>query len=128
MTPLRLLPPITLCKKPDTELAKYLEFAGVNRALGKCTKSQRREELQSVLAVTNEALFYADTLTSDCYNELAAECNCLIQDDNFKAAKRALQQLVVPQHHAKHRDSRNYSVQFYITVRRPARLQSFWCE
>ena len=54
-------------RKPDIELAKYLEFAEVNRALGKCTKSQRREELQSVLAVTDEALFLADTITSDRY-------------------------------------------------------------
>ena len=78
-------------RKPNTELAKYLEFAEVNHALGKCTKSQRCEELQSVLAVTDEALSHADTLSSDRYNELAAECNRLIQDDNSKAAKRALQ-------------------------------------
>ena len=52
-------------RKPDTELAKYLEFAEVNRALGKCTKSQHREELQLVLVVTDEALFHADTFTSD---------------------------------------------------------------
>ena len=46
-------------RPPDIEMEKYIEYAEINRALGKSTRSQRRRELEELVDVTDAPEFEA---------------------------------------------------------------------
>ena len=86
---------------PDPEMEKCIEYAEINRALGKLTRSQRRRELEELVDVADAPEFEADIMTSACYDEIASECHTLIQKKEYQAAKRYVNRLVVPKDHPK---------------------------
>ena len=88
-------------RQPDPEMEKYIEYAEINRALGKSTRSQRRRELEELVDVTDAPEFEADTMSSARYDEIASECHTLVQKKEYRAAKRYVNRLVVPKDHPK---------------------------
>ena len=80
---------------------KCVEYAALNRAIGRSTRAERRQDLEDMLDGPEESSYLATSLTSDRYNELAGECNDLIRLKKYTGARRVLTYLSVPKTHAK---------------------------
>ena len=81
-------------RQPDPEMEKYIEYAEINRALGKSTRSQRRRELEELVDVTDAPECKADIMSSARYDEIVSVCHTLIQKKKYRAAKRCVNRAV----------------------------------
>ena len=94
---------VSSIRKPDLELERYLEYARVNRQLGRKSRSEIVAEISAIVNGPSEDDGYLGTaLDHESYQKLLSKCRLRIEARDRREAFRIQRQLYVPEGHVMH--------------------------
>ena len=94
---------VSSIRKPDLELARYLEYARVNWQLGRKSRSEIVAEISAIVNAPSEDDGYLGTaLDHESYQKLLSKCRLRIEARDRREAFRIQRKLYVPKGHVMH--------------------------